>query len=343
MKEILEYEASPAVNQTLLKRIINIDDPEPERVPGRNKYMETGSIVDAILTLPQEWWKDKFLIVQEEKRPGETMDKIINRVYQQASSEANLYMLRDLIEGAIEEVQYKGNAHWTMQQRVDNVIKETISYWDFLQEAEGRTIVLQKEWDICSRIAENFKSSPNTYKYFAEDNFILRAKYQFPLYATLSEVDCKGLLDKCLFNERDFTIEPIDFKVTSASVREWKYQARRNRADIQASFYTALLKFHYPEWKVLPFTFLVGSANPAVSPYVYPCSPTDLYVGEYGATRVKSVLINEQDFNITREEEYIYGWRQALDIYKDAVRLGIEDFDLDSYFNNRTKMLELWS
>lgn len=343
IEEIQGYRDNPGVNQSQLKRIINIDDPEPERIPGRKRYMETGDIVDSIITIPAEYHQDKFLIVDSEKRPGETMDKLISYVYANRGEETDLHNLTSKIEEAITIEEYVGNAHWNMDQRVEKVIKETHSYWNFLMEASGRTIVLTKEWDICSQIASNLKSSPNTVRFHNENGLTVTSNHQLAVYGTLQEVNCKALLDKCLFNEQARTIQPLDYKVTSSSLREWNRSSRKFRPDIQASFYTTLLKQKYSDWEVLPFAFLVASANPAISPYVYICTEVDLTIGERGASRIKSHLLNEEGTRITVEEDIIYGWRDALEIYKDAIRLGIEDFDIDSFYSQRTKPLDLWS
>ena len=343
IERIQAYRDNPGVNQSKIKRIISVDDPEEEKLPGRKQYMETGDIVDSIITIPQDYWENKFLIVEAENRPGGAMDKIVNYVWNNRGEQEMLLALPDKIEEAVLIEEYVGNKHWGISQRINKVVEECSSYWDFLLEAQGRTIVLKKDWAICNMVAQNLKSSPNTTKYFAENGLTLTSEYQLDVYGTLNEVSCKGLLDKCLFNEQDRTIQPLDFKVTGTNVREWKYQARKSRADIQASFYTALLKQKFVDWRVLPFAFLVASSNPNVMPYVYHCTEKDLHIGEYGATRVKSYLLNEDMVVITQEEDIIYGWRDALEIYKDAVRLGIDDFDLDSFYSGRVKPLDVWS
>lgn len=342
-ERVLRYQEDSGVNQSLLKKVISVDDPEPEKLPGRKKYMEIGDVVDAILTFPQEAYTDKFLIVDSETRPGDTMDKIITFVYNNRGQETDLEILTPLIEKAVEITEYKGNAHWTTDQRVEKVIKETSAYWNHLMAAEGRTIVLTKDWQNCQQIANNLKTATNTVAYHRENGFTITAEYQLDLYGNLSEVRCKGLLDKVLFDDVNRTIQPIDYKVTGGSLRDWKYTARKFRYDIQSSFYTALLRINYPDWEILPFAFLVANHNPAVQPYVYTASPFDLHIGEFGARRFKSMLLNEDDIIITKEEDIIYGWRDALEIYKDCVRLGVEDFDLDSFFNNRIKVLDVWS
>lgn len=343
LERVRKYQEDPGVNQSLVKKIISVDDPEPERMPGRKKNMEIGDIVDTILTMPQEAYQDKFLIVDKDTRPSDMMDKIVTYVFNNRGEEKDLLNLTGLIEDAIALAEYKGNKHWDAARRVEEVNKEVADYWKFLIEAEGRTVVLSKEWQLCTEIAANLKSSPNTAPYHKENGLTVTAEFQLDLYGELSGVRCKGLLDKVLFDDMNRTIQPVDFKVTGGSVQYWKSTARKFRYDIQASFYTALLRLNYPDWEILPFAFLVANHNPAVQPYVYTASPIDLHVGEMGARRFKSMLLNEDDVIITKEEDIIYGWRDALEIYKDCLQLGLDDFDLDSFYSNRTKPLDLWS
>lgn len=343
LERVQRYQEDKGVNQSLVKKIISVDDPEPERMPGRKKNMEIGDIVDTILTMPAESYQGKFLIVDKETRPSDAMDKIVNYVYTNRGEENDLFNLTSVIEEAITLAEYKGNAHWTTEQRVEKVQKEVKEYWDFMLEAEGRTVVLSKEWQLCTEIAAILKSSPNTVSYHKENGLTITAEFQLDLYGELSGVRCKGLLDKVLFDDVNRTIQPVDFKVTGGSVQYWKSTARKFRYDIQASFYTALLRLNYPDWQILPFAFLVANHNPAVQPYVYTTSPIDLHIGEMGGRRFKSMMLNEDDVIITKEEDIIYGWRDALEIYKDCMQLGLDDFDLDSFYSNRTKPLDLWS
>lgn len=338
-----EYYDSPAVNQSLVKFILGSQEEEEIKLPGRKKSMELGSLVDLILTVPVEEWENKILTVEAEDRPSESMDRIITHVYKNRETSTDLHQLRNLIEEAIEIINYKGNASWSTTQRINKVIEKCSEHWEFLMLSEGRTVTLISEMEKAYEIADQIRHSPNTLKYFREDNFITQAYYQYAIYETLEEVPCKGLLDKCIINDKDKEILPIDFKVTG-SISEWaRYIARKFRYDIQASFYTNLLKKKYPDYKILPFTFIVASANPKISPYVYECTEMDLYIGEHGANRHKGLITDAEDEHVMRTLiDPIHGYKQGLEIYKQCKRLGLENYDLDSYLTNRTSQLNLW-
>ena len=342
LHQMQEYYESPALNQSFLKKLIDVDDVEIPKLPGSQRFMEPGTVIDWIITIPPDQWKDKMLIVQAEKKPSETMETILNMVWESREAESDLNNLIPQIEQAITAVEYVGNRNWYMSQKVDKVINSIKEFWELRLEAEGKTVVLQNDFDNYMQIADNIKGSANTYKYFVDDGLVTTLETQHPVYATLEGVDCKGLLDLVSINEQTKTMLPMDLKVTNASLRNWKYTARKFRYDFQASFYTALLKAKYPEYTILPFTFIVASQNPAVTPFVYVCTELDLIAGETGIVRVKSRVTTADDTLMGLEVDEVSGWKDALDIYTNCKRLGLDNFDLESYLTNRTKRLDLW-
>jgi len=147
---------------------------------------------------------------------------------------------------------------------------------------------------------------------------------------------CKGLLDLAI--ESDGVIQPIDVKVTGVNPNNFKWQARKFRYDIQASFYSdGLTALGYI---VKPFINIVASTNPLVLPFVYIYTERDLEVGRNGCRKIKGRYYNPIDEWL--EEDYIYGYMDAINIYKQAKELGLSSYDIESYQNKRTKELNLW-
>ena len=75
---------------------------------------------------------------------------------------------------------------------------------------------------------------------------------------------------------------------------------------MQASWYTLALeswkKWHYPDYEILPFQFVVESTkNPGYAPLLYTCTELDLQAGKEG------ILYNNRHYK---------GYKEAIELYK---------------------------
>ena len=67
----------------------------------------------------------------------------------------------------------------------------------------------------------------------------------------------------------------------------------------------------------------------------------DLHIGKYGAERRKSIVELIETGNSYNEVEFIYGWNDALQIYKQCKQLGMIDYNLTKTLSGTTP-LNVW-
>jgi len=343
---IEEYRDKPGLNQSLLKSIIGLPSEKEYEEPGRSYSMDMGSIVDALITTPE--YKDNFMILESDiEAPTGMMEKIVYYVYNSIKNEERkpLEMWGSYLEIAIDKYQYKGSKNWTLENRINKILEETNTFFEHLMDSNGKTVVTQTEYNLANKIATNILTAKNTRHWFDNDF----EKYgQYPIYWDYKQkpedeseegIPCKGLADWILFYP-DQTCQIIDLKVTSGNTQTWPQTiAKQFRYDIQGSFYNNGLSTI--GWRPDRFINIVASQNPNIEPYVYIHTDVDAYIGQWGARRIKSKLYTPI-FEIN-QEDVIYGFDDAIQIYKQAKLLGIDHWDIESFQNGRIKDLNLWT
>ena len=270
MDTIRAYRDRDALNYSYIKRIIgasDIDDDELVIAPGERKHITMGQLVDLMLSYPEDLINDNLYFYKYEK-PSDTIIQIIYNAFSQSGDISD-----DELRASIDKFGYVGNRSWDNQRKLQEVKSKGEDYINFLFTSKNKLIISEEEYTTARLIVSNLKTSDNT-----KDLILTEGQHQLPLYATMYDVDCKALPDKIIFGED--TIQPIDFKITSGSLQSWKYVARKFRYDLQASFYSFILQTVYPFHTILPFKFIVGSANPNIKPYVYICTDEDLSIGK---------------------------------------------------------------
>ena len=332
MDMIKAYRDRDALNYSYIKRIIgasDIDDDELVIAPGERKHITMGQLVDLMLSYPEDLINDNLYFYKYEK-PSDTIIQIIYSAFNQSGDISD-----DELLASIDKFGYVGNRSWDNQRKLQEIKSKGEDYINFLLTSKNKLIISEEEYTTARLIVSNLKTSDNT-----KDLILAEGQHQLPLYANMYDVDCKALPDKLIFTGS--TVQPIDFKITSGSLQSWKYVARKFRFDIQASFYSSILQTVYPFHTILPFKFIVGSANPNIKPYVYICTDEDLSIGKVGFTRYRTIRYNETDKKVKTTEQ-ISGWLQGITIYKVMKELNLTDtFDIQGYYNNRTEKLNLW-
>lgn len=334
---IEEYRDAEGLNQSLLKSIIGLPSEKEYEEPGRSYNMDMGSIVDALITTPE--YKDNFMILESDiEAPTGMMEKIVYYVYNNVKNEERkpLEMWWSYLEIAIDKYQYKGSKNWTLENRIDKILTETNTFFEHLMDSNGKTVVTQTEYSLANKIATNILTAKNTRHWFNNDF----EKYgQYPIYWEYQEEKCKGLLDWVLFYP-DQTCQVIDLKVTSGNTQTWpQVIGKQFRSDIQGSWYNNGLETI--GWRPDRFINIVASQNPNIEPYVYVHTKEDAYIGQWGARRIKSKIYTPT-FEIN-QEDVIYGFDDAIQIYKQAKLLGIDHWDIESFHNGRIRDLNLWT
>ena len=331
-----EYYNDSRLSQSKLKLLLG-NNPnlfntvaEPKLYFEEKKYFLIGDGVDCQLTRPITEYAEKFHVSNIENKPSDTMKSIINQIYDEARSVESAQAvgsLRDPLytETIVEVLNSHGyQSNWKEATRIAKVY-EAWEYWDDLRAGEGKTILSAEEDSLISQIVMSIKTNDVTRPYF-EQNEGEEILYQVPIFFTIEEVECKGLLDMIRINHITKTIEPIDIKTLGDNTLNFPKALRQRRYDIQGAFYTEGLRQTYPGYTILPFKFIVESTTNPGTPLVYTMDTQLLETGKYGRSGIKLKGISQDSLMQVYygRIENIKGYLQLIEEYKWYLENGFD-------------------
>lgn len=333
-KEIENYYAHNAINQSALKELINngieaFVDKYQLLVSQSDLYYEEkafyiiGKGVDCRLTEGEEEFKNQFHISKLIKKPGEKVMSIIKDVFDDISSR---YTLQTIL--VLELAQYKkeiynscDNHAYYMNRRKESfeedgrvltIVKDGGLYWEDLKLAAGKQILSDDEANTILAVTNSLLTHPHTASLF-QDGSDIDIIYQFPVFFTINGVECKGLIDKIIINHTTKQIIPCDIKTIGDYISNFKRKIKSLRYDIQGSFYDYGLKLNknninklihrdISEYRIAKFAFIVESTIKQGCPLVFVLTDKLLEQGRYG--------------DITEKGNLRFGWQHGLDEYQ---------------------------
>lgn len=338
------YFEHPAISQSQLKCLLIhprawTNQRESELYFEEKKHFVIGSAVDYYLTQPDKEFSEKYHISSLQNKPSDTIKSVINQLFDTITEQFDIKDIGNitysgyklLILQCCDAHEYQMN--WKEQTRI-NKICEHYEYWEDLKQAYGKTVISQEESDLIDKIVMSLRTHETTSKYFNKAEI----KYQVPIYFDYLDVQCKALLDMVIFDRKNKTIQPIDIKTMGDYTLNFPKSLRKRRYDIQAAFYTEALKWLYPDYKILPFKFIVESTIEPGQPLVFTCNSSLLEMGKNG--RAEKHLVDDLGEVYQRLQE-IKGFTQLLKLYKYYSTNGFE-LDQVSKENNSELTLD-WS
>lgn len=225
--------------------------------------MDIGSIVDAIMLDPEEL--KKYYVVTDLKAKGkvkEVVDLIWNKTSTSESYNKDLTLagLTDYVKEAIKQVEYQLN--WKEETRIKKIEDEGQEYYEQLQEARGMYMVSLESWNTAHALVQELTDDNMTASIIEwlkhpetiPDNITLHL--QEVLEGEFELTKLKGKLDFFIVDNNNKVIEPWDVK-TAKNHNRFKINYKASKYGRQGAFYTELLKQNYPDYKILPFKFLV--------------------------------------------------------------------------------------
>ena len=330
-----EYYNDSRLSQSKLKLLLG-NNPnlfntvaEPKLYFEEKKYFLIGDGVDCQLTRPITEYAEKFHVSNVENKPSDTIKSIVNQVFDETKRLniliENVGDMRNYfpyIIDACNDHNYQSN--WKEETRISKIL-EAHEYWEDLKAGEGKTILSAEEDSLISQIVMSIKTNDVTRPYF-EGGYDVEILYQVPIFFTISEVDCKGLLDMIRINHITKTIEPIDIKTLGDNTLNFPKALRQRRYDIQGAFYTEGLRQTYPGYTILPFKFIVESTTNPGTPLVYTMDTQLLETGKYGRSGIKLKGISQDSLMQVYygRIENIKGYLQLIEEYKWYLENGFD-------------------
>ncbi len=317
LEQLTQYANSDSLNQSFLKGVI------VNKVSSKPPSIKTllGSYTDTLITLP-EHVNDLFVV--DDLTLTDTQYKIIHKIVELGEWD------RYTIQQAINEVGYYNNRH-KEDVNQDKRIDEFLPFEEIYNTLKsGKSYIGSQKANEAEMIAMRLLTDKKTARYFKD------VAYQVPLYWQYDDVECKGLLDMVY---ADKYCQVRDIKITDASLSEWKKVARRFRYDWQLSFYAEGASETFPLPQANPLLIVYSTTDNCAE--VFELTELDLHTGKYGCERRRSVIEIIEKAQSFNEVELIYGWNDAIEIYKQAKELGRDDYNI--FYNPlENKPLNLW-
>ncbi len=296
---MLEYFQDFGVSQSFLKNVLKNSFSKKD-----NLSMQKGSLVD------------HFVFIGTELN---TYDGDINK-YCEIAMLVDSPITNEKILAKVREEEY--NSRYTDQTHLIN-IEKIRDFVTFFESNQGK-IYTSKEVNTAKKQADFIKNSEH-FQYLVGDENI----YQLPLYGEAEGIRLKGLLDWVSINHTKKVINLIDLKTSHFNKPElFLIGAKDYRYDFQMAFYRYLLIQNYKHlieagYKIICYWLGYNYSKT----FLWEVSEIDLTIGEIGCTK------NLGDYQVRNEIipscYNIYGWRDALNIYKTALEKESSDYDLD--------------
>jgi hypothetical protein len=234
-------------------------------------HLVAGRVIHCLLFEEDKY--DDYFISMPGKLPTDSQKKIIDNIFRKhLLIENNSLSLEDYSQDILTEL-LTANLYQTLktdQQRLDKILtEENKQYFNFLKEAQNKTVVDQPTLDGCRASVEVLKSNKDIRQLLqfdrAETDDHIEVYSELPVQVNVDYLPYgfKGIIDNLVIDRESKTIFINDLKTTGKSLLEFPESVQYYKYWIQAVVYEKLV-FHkflkdlpdLSEWK-LYFTFIV--------------------------------------------------------------------------------------
>lgn len=282
------YREHPALSQSELKAThygneVQMKD-EDLRFHSEKRHFILGDAVDIAITQP-EIFPNVFFTDTVENKPTANMMNYLHALHGTLNTPLE-DMEDEYLTNIAKEVGYLAKMSG---EKIRERVLEHKQYYDSISESQGKQILSVEELHIVHKIANGFKTHHSIGKYF-EENWEIEFKYQLDLYFTIEhkgqKIECKGLLDMVKFDHKEKIIYPFDIKTMGDYTYRFKKSFKQRRYDIQAAWYTIALQKNYPDYKVMPFVFIVDSTIEPGKPCAFEVSNDLMAIAKHGRLKI---------------------------------------------------------
>lgn len=277
-------------------------------------YFSLGKLVDFIRTEGEEKAREVYSVNILAPLPPQ-LEQYVNYIVENIESEKAL--TNDLKLEAVK------NLNILKSSKKEDTILKTLSvtddYLKFYYKNKDKIIISFEDWTTAISIINEWKNNEYTRTY---TNMVTHKHIEvfdeFPILWEYNGIDLKSKLDRIIIDHKDKTIIPIDYKTSSKDVHNFIKSYWNYKYYYQASMYVAALKFIFPEYKILPFIFIVGSTvNNEVAVY------------EINSLDTRTAM---NDFKL-ESGNVVKGWTNLLQEMKEQKELNYFEYTLN-YIKN---------
>lgn len=323
------YRNNDGLNNTLLKAYIlsgiygyTKKLEEEKNYSNIKEALTIGSACDTLLTNKEEF-NNLFYIATQDFNINDKSYKIINESidtlnHMDLSKVSFDGILESTIIPIARENNYRGNIkdNEKYKQHLKNDCEQ---YFNFKLKAGNRAVLSIQDYQSVHKCINKF----NNLNIFNNNNPDLEITFQQPLYSIYNNTKVKILLDVMIINKKLKKIFLIDIKTLQDRVITFKNSFKMFLYNVQAVFYTEVVKTLYPDYIVHPLEFIAASYN------------DNLPVQKFTLTEE---LYNKTLYGDTTKEYKYMGILQAMDNINTHIKLNEFELDLDMlYFKNSSK------
>lgn len=306
----MSYETTNAISYSYLSKL----SIHPASLDADNIYKDEdkshfnlGGCVDDLLTSNN--FEEKYIIKDFEPLTG-LMLELYNNIKKEIAEKQlknEIVISNDYLLSKVKELGLYSNIknEELIIKKFDDNFKGIL---DSLFLNDNKKIISMEEYILSKRIAESLANNYFTCQYFSKIKNV-ETFSQYEIYWKYLDQNIKCKLDKLIIDHNNKTITPIDIKTMgeytslfSKSFIKWKYY-------YQASLYSAAVYYNItkgllPDYKVLPFTFIVETtmSDYIGEPKIFEVSENTLKIANSGGI----LNINNYDYNIV-------GWHQLIE------------------------------
>ena len=230
-----------------------------------------GKLIHGLLLEPEKF--DEQFIVSPSTLPGDSIKKVIDRVFNHASelwrNGDERKNLKDF-ENAILDVLKDINLHQSLitdKQRIDKIITlESTNYWDFLVKKGKKSLIDKETYDYCKNAVDMIKSNKEIVNLLGLnitnfDNKEVFNEHEFILDNDTRNYGLKGVIDNLVIDLDLRKITINDIKTTSKDLKDFPESVEYYSYWMQAIIYVMYVAFRYEKLLTngfeLEFNFVV--------------------------------------------------------------------------------------
>lgn len=317
-KEVQDYIQSSALNQSKLKLLLVSaqafqEVKEPELFFEEKEHFLIGKGVDDYITMGKEYFENNYHVGLPTK-PSAVIMSIVHQLFATRDSDDWFSISPEIMLSVIDAHNYQPN--WKVETKVKKISEEGEQYWNDLVFSEGKTVLSVEQYGKVEYIVQQILTHRFT-KYLFEENENTDIYYQLPIYFVEKDIQCKALLDMVVVDHELKEIRPYDIKTIGDYSKNFDYQTKKRRYDIQAAWYQIALSFwaneNFPNYEITAFSFIVASTTKQCDSLVFHASADFLNTGQFGYASVYFIEENDELKEYSVEHK---GIDQLLQEYK---------------------------
>ncbi len=260
------YYKDERLSQSRLKRILMHPRAflrsEEYRSELPNEKTIIGNLVDLYLTRKEDFSKE-FKIIDQKPTLTPQLQSFAEYLFS-SRNELLLGLTEDeWTRNAFDKVNSKIGKYEDWVKSLEN--GPIRLYYDYLIESSGEYQIIDSQINNTAlEMVSAFKNDIFTAEYFNYPD----TEFQVVIFWDYRNFEMKSMLDLVLVNHEKKQVRGVDIKTTE-KLSQFPIVFKKHRYDFQAVTYNKALQSKYPDYEILPFTFLVQSTTYPGNPVIY--------------------------------------------------------------------------